>query len=248
MADERRALRLMVSSTVYDIRYLLDQIEASLRTFGYDPWISAKGSIPVDPNLGNFDNCLRAVRDCDLFFAIITPAYGTGKEEKDGQSITHREILEAVRLDKLRWFVCHENVMTARSFLADLKYEGNSLRGPKGRDKLTLKEEPAILKNLKTIDMLEAATRDDVRDIAKRTGNWVQPYVNDRQVLDYLATQFGEPDRIRQMIKDREERLAAPSAPDAQVAAQGEIGVAEPNAEAADEMASTDGMAEGGHD
>jgi len=208
VANGEAALKLMVSSTVYDIRYLLDQIEASLRTFGYNPWISAKGTVPVDPNLSNFDNCLAAVRDCDAFFAIITPAYGTGKEAKDGPSITHREIEEAVKLDKVRWFVCHENVMTARSFLGDLSYDGNSLRGPKGRERLMLKQDPAVLKDLKTIDMLEAATRDDVRDISKRTGNWVQPYVNDKQVLDYIATQFGDPDRVRQMIKDRDSRLA----------------------------------------
>lgn len=202
-------MRLMVSSTVNDIPYLLDQIEGALRSFGYSPWLSAKGTIPVDPDLSNFDNCLRAVGDCDLFFCIITPAYGSGKEEKDSFSITHREILEAIRLDKPRWFVCHQHVMTARSLLNDLSYDGVSLRGPDGRKKLSLKANPAILKDLKTIDMLEAATREDVKVIADRTGNWVQPYVNDKDVLTYLATQFGEPKRIEAMLEDRAKRNAA---------------------------------------
>lgn len=49
MANGGEVFKLMVSSTVYDIPYLLDQIEATLKTFGYQPWISAKGTIPVDP-------------------------------------------------------------------------------------------------------------------------------------------------------------------------------------------------------
>src|SRR4051812_38633265 len=87
--------------------------------------------------------------------------------------------------------------MTAKAFAA------------RGREKLTLKDDPAILKDLKTIDMLEAATRDDVRDIAARTGNWVQPYANDKDVLTYVDTQFGQPDRIRRMLDDRAARRAA---------------------------------------
>lgn len=209
MANEGEPLKLMVSSTVYDIRYLLDQVEGALKGLGYQPWLSAKGTFPVDPTLSNFDNCLKAVNDCDLFFGIITPAYGSGKEEKGGQSITHRELLEAIRLDKPRWVVCHESVMTARSFLNDLSYGRQSLRGPEGRKKLLLKKDPAVLKDLKTIDMLEAATREDIKVIAERTGNWVQPYANDKDVITYINTQFGEPHRVRRMLADQAARKAA---------------------------------------
>lgn len=220
MANGGEAFKLMVSSTVYDIPYLLDQIEATLKTFGYQPWISAKGTIPVDPDLSNFENCLRAVDDCDLFFGIVTPAYGSGKETKDGQSITHRELLEAIRLDKPRWFVCHEKVMTARNLLNDLSYDGNSLRGPKGREKLKLKSAPSILKDLKTIDMLEAATRDDLPNISDRTGNWVQPYANDKDVLTYISTQFGHRDRIERMLTDRAARHFAAAGNGSKVAGE----------------------------
>lgn len=206
MTGNGETLTIMVSSTVHDIPYLLDQVEAALSSFGYKPWMSAKGTIPVNPDLNNFDNCLRAVDSCDLFFGIITPAYGTGKEERGGQSITHRELLEAIRLDKPRWFVCHEKVMTARSLLNDLLYGGVSLHGAEGRKMLSLKPNPAILKDLKTIDMLEAATRDDVPVVADRRGNWVQPYTNDRDVLAFISTQFGETERIRQMLTDRARR------------------------------------------
>lgn len=202
MGEGAQPLKLMVSSTVYDIPYLLDQVEATLTAYGYKPWMSAKGTIPVDPRLSNFENCLRAVQSCDLYFGIITPAYGSGKEKKDGQSITHRELLEAIRLDKPRWIVCHEKVMTARSFLNDLSYDGNSLSGAQGREKLSLKKGPALLKDLKTIDMLEAAQMENV-PVADRRGNWVQPYANDGEVLTYINTQFGEPERIRAMLDER---------------------------------------------
>lgn len=224
MAQDGEALKLMVSSAVYDIPYLLDQLEGTLRAFGYQPWMSAKGTIPVDPDLGNFENCLKAVNDCDLFFGIITPAYGSGKEEKGGQSITHRELLEAIRLDKPRWFVCHEKVMTARSFLNDLSYDGTSLKGAKGREKLSLKPGAAILKDLKTIDMLEAATREDIPAVADRTGNWVQSYANDKDVLTYVNTQFGERDRVRKMLVERAARRAAPPPQEAVVKAPARSG------------------------
>lgn len=201
-------LSIMVSSTNHDIRDLLIQIEGALNSFGYDTRISRMGTLFVDPDLGNFDNCLKAVEDCDVFFGIITPAYGTGKEFRGGKSITHRELARAIKLDKLRWFVCHESIMNSRSLLNDLSYDGNSLRGADGRRKLTLKPEPSILKDLKTIDMFEAASREDVKAVAKRKGNWVQPYNSERDITRFLNTQFGQPERIREMLDERNARKA----------------------------------------
>ncbi len=48
---------------------------------------------------------------------IILPRYGTGKEAAGGQSITHREALRAIELNKPRWFLVHEHVAIARQLL-----------------------------------------------------------------------------------------------------------------------------------
>lgn len=62
---------IMVSSSVYGIEDLLDQVFAMLRGFGYTVWMSHAGTIPINPGKSNFENCLAAVEDCDLFFESV---------------------------------------------------------------------------------------------------------------------------------------------------------------------------------
>src|ERR1051325_434003 len=88
-------LKIMVSSTVYGIEELLDRIYTLLTTFGYEVWMSHKGTVPVFSNRSAFENCLVATEKCDLFLGLITPYYGSGKEE-GGLSITHRELQRAI--------------------------------------------------------------------------------------------------------------------------------------------------------
>jgi hypothetical protein len=66
-------LVIMVSSTVYGIEELLDRIYTLLTVFGYEVWMSHKGTLPVFSNRSAFDNCLTAVEKCDLFLGLITP-------------------------------------------------------------------------------------------------------------------------------------------------------------------------------
>ena len=86
----------MVSSTVYYQQSFLDQVFASLETYGYTVWMSHAGTLPVNPDLSNFRNCELAVETCDLFLGIITGQYGSGKD-KHIKSITHREMDRARR-------------------------------------------------------------------------------------------------------------------------------------------------------
>lgn len=107
--SETRNLRLLVSSTVYGFEDLLDQVYAVLHGFGYEVWMSHKGTVPVDPGKTAFENCLEAVDRCDLFLSIITPFYGSGKV--DGElSITHQELLRAIEKNKPRWIVAHDHI------------------------------------------------------------------------------------------------------------------------------------------
>ena len=47
---KRPKLIVMVSSTVYGIEELLDRVYAILTNFGYEVWMSHKGTVPVLPN------------------------------------------------------------------------------------------------------------------------------------------------------------------------------------------------------
>ena len=90
-----KQMTIMVSSTVYGIEDLLDQVYALLSGFGYEVWCSHKGTMPVYPNKTAFESCLLAVERCDLFLGIITPHYGSGVVS-GGLSITHQELLKAI--------------------------------------------------------------------------------------------------------------------------------------------------------
>ena len=69
----------MVSSTVYGIEELLDRVYVLLTAFGYEVWMSHKGTVPVFSNRTAFENSLAAVEKCDLFLGIITPHYAAAR-------------------------------------------------------------------------------------------------------------------------------------------------------------------------
>jgi hypothetical protein len=128
-----KKLIVMVSSTVYGYEELLDRIYTLLTAFGYEVWMSHKGTMPVFSNHSAFENCLAAVEKCDLFFGLITPHYGSGKDDA-GISITQRVIRKAIDLNKPRWLLAHDHVVFAKSLLDNIIYEGGT-----GRKGLSLK-------------------------------------------------------------------------------------------------------------
>ena len=116
-------LRILVSSVVYGYEDLLESIYALLETFGYHVLMSHKGTIPIDPQVSAMDSCLDAVESCDLFLGLILPKYGTGRETATGLSITHREAIQAIEINKPRWFLVHEHVAVARQLLTPYRDE-----------------------------------------------------------------------------------------------------------------------------
>jgi hypothetical protein len=178
----------------YGNRALLDQIYAVLKRFGYEVWMSHKGTMPVNSNATAFENCLAAVKNCDAFLGIITGWYGSGVQRGD-ISITHQELLQAIHQDKLRWFLAHEDVTLARQLLKQFRFTPNG-----ERTELDFKSTP-VLSDIRILDMYESAIRDDL-PLAQRTGNWVQPYASDKEALQFVRTQF-QPKRIRELIARR---------------------------------------------
>jgi hypothetical protein len=61
-----KKLTIPVSSPVYGIEELLERIYSYLTAFGYELWLSHKGTVAVNPNESNADNCLKAVSISDL--------------------------------------------------------------------------------------------------------------------------------------------------------------------------------------
>lgn len=208
-----QSLRIMVSSTVYGIEELLEQVYALLSGFGYEVWMSHKGTVPISPNQTALESCLVAAERCDLFLSIITPQYGTGMV-KGQLSITHQELLRAIELDKPRWILAHDHVVFARSLLRKLgaksQQERDKLLRTLGFDdddklKKLRNEEQLVFDDFRVIDMYEAAIRHDLKVYQDRKGNWVQKFGEPDDVKLFSTAQFS---RYRDVQKFLDEQFA----------------------------------------
>jgi hypothetical protein len=199
MSNTKPKLTIVVSSTVYGIEELLERVYTLLTSYGYEVWMSHKGTLPVRSDRTAFENCLAAVEKCDLFLGIITPYYGSGRDLKKPEelSITHQEMRLAIELKKPRWILAHDHVVFARSLLANLGFQGTD-----GRKQLSLKKKP-ILDDLRILDMYEEATID-AEDIplTDRDGNWVQKFQNTEDGSLFVGAQFFRYQEVEQFIKD----------------------------------------------
>jgi len=190
-----KRLKIMVSSTVYGIEELLERIYTILTAYDYEVWMSHKGTMPVFSNQSAFENCIKAVENCDLFLGLITPRYGSGKI-KDELSITHQELRKAIELKKLRWVLVHENIIFARRFLIDLGFKGKQ-----GRSRLNLKEHGTSIDDLRIIDMYEDALRSEI-PLPERKGNWVQKYESDIDADTFIVAQFSRYHEVEAFIEE----------------------------------------------
>ena len=190
-----RKLVVMVSSSVYGIEELLDRIYTLLTAFNYEVWMSHKGTMPVSSSRSCFDNCLAAVEKCDLFLGLITTHYGSGKESKNGLSITHRELLRAIELKKPRWILVHDHVVFARTLLANLVTPDKGIR-----PKLKLKRN-AVIDDLQVIDMYDAVVSSGL-PIPARKGNWAQKYRTSEDAMLYATAQFSRYQEVEQFVQE----------------------------------------------
>lgn len=200
MSSSAKKPVILVSSTVYGIEDLLEGVYGLLNTFGYEVWMSHKGTLPVRCDYSAFENCLHAVDRCDLFLGIITPNYGSGKDG-DGLSIVHQEIQRAIKLNKPRWLLAHDHVVFARRLLRDL---GHGTR--EARTQLQLKKGAKSIDDLRVIDMYEESILSK-KDLAERHGNWIQEFNTDEDALLFARAQFS---RFQEIERFLQENLANP--------------------------------------
>lgn len=190
----KKKLIVMVSSSVYGYEELLDKIYTLLTSFVYEVWMSYKGTMPVFSNLSAFENCLAAVEKCDLYFGLINPRYGSGKDE-DGLSITHREMQKSIELNKPRWLLAHNYVVFAKSLLDYLGFKGKD-----GRKRLSLEANP-IIDDLFVIDMYEEAILSQ-KPTHDRQGDWVQTFSTDDDAALFATAQFSRYQDVEAFLKD----------------------------------------------
>ena len=203
-------LRILVSSTVYGIEELLEQVYSLLNGFEYEVWCSHKGTMTVYPNKTAFESCLQAVEECDLFLSIITPHYGSGMVG-GGISITHQELLKAISMEKPRWILAHDHISFARSLFMKLGYKNGKQRaaflrslGYKTGRKLAnlAKREQSVIDDFRVLDMYDAAIRYDLNVYQDRKGNWVQKFTSADDARLFATAQFIRYKQVEQFLRE----------------------------------------------
>jgi hypothetical protein len=193
---------VMISSAVYGIEPLLEQIYNILNSMGFKVWCSHMGTLPNNSSQNAFANCIEAAKKCDLFLGIITPNYGSGVKRGE-LGITHQEMQAAIIHNKERWFVAHHHVIFARKLLNDLRHYdepeldsgGKKIKGPfvgvAGRQNFRTVVKAASIDDLRVIDMYEDASLE-TKIAPNAVGNWVQKYESDADILRYVTMQFSD--------------------------------------------------------
>nr|WP_315234393.1 DUF4062 domain-containing protein [uncultured Flavobacterium sp.] len=190
MAKSKRKLKIMVGSTVYGFEDQLSQIVAQLQLLDYEVLNSHNGSIKVNPKLSNLDNCINAVKECDLFLGIIRPFFGTGNI--GDKNITFEEIKTAIELKKPYWFLVHRDVVFARELFKYLEL--------KSGDELVVSKNKLF--DPRTIEIYEYIIENHI-PVTLRNGNWAQQFYRLDEMMTYVNTQFTDRDFVENILNHK---------------------------------------------
>jgi hypothetical protein len=200
MVQERNHIKVFVATTVYNFESDLNRIYELLDNLGYDVYMSHKGSIPLNSRLSNLINCTNGVEDCDVFLGFIRPSYGTGVLKKGDKSITHYEFETAYKLDIPRFVLADYRVPFTRDLFRNNKVIKNNTNEVLKFEDISFKDNKVM--DTRCVEMYNEAIKDKEKPASKRTGNWVQSYVDIKDIVLHLESQFKYPERIKKLINN----------------------------------------------
>lgn len=186
-------IEIMVASSVYGYEDQINQVCGLFEQMGYQPISSHYKTMPTDPSKSNLENCLIAAQNCDAFFGILRPFYGSGVIGET--SITHEEMKKAIELKKPRWFVAHRDIRVARELFKQYRYLPDKSLNPDFAYTST-----KLMDDIRVIDMYDDTILNDIPP-DERVGHWTDEYFNIKDVEKVIETQFRKMDRIFDIIE-----------------------------------------------
>ncbi len=187
------SLKIMVASTVYGFEDQLSKIVNDIKDRNFNVLNSFYGSIKVNPQLSNLDNCLQAAKETDWFMGIVRPYYGTGNI--NAKNITFEEIRTAIGGNKQRWFFIHRDVTFASDILDEIIVNKKSKDAD---EKNEIKNNRFI--DQKAIDLYNFVIKDHETDLELRNGNWAQEFHETSEALIYIQSQFLDANFINNLL------------------------------------------------
>ena len=198
MLSKRNHIKVFVASTVHNFELQLDKIYELLDNYGYDVFMSHKGTLPLDSRESNLSNCLNAVNECDVFLGFIRPDYGSGVLDNKSKSIVHQEFETAYKRNIPRFVLSDYRVVFTRLlFRESFHIEDMTAK------KIDFNEIPfanSKVMDTRCVRMYNDAIKDSEKPESKRTGNWVHEYKNLDEIRLHLDSQFKYPDRIKKLF------------------------------------------------
>jgi len=192
MTDDGK-IEIVVASSVYGYEDQLNQICGLFEQMGYQPINSHYKTMPTDPSKSNMENCLTAVENCDAFFGVLRPFYGSGII--GDTSVTHEEMKKAIELKKPRWFVAHRDIRVARELFKQFRYLPDKSLNP-----AFIYRPTKLMDDIRVIDMYNDTILNDI-DPAERIGHWTDEFFHIKDIEKVIQTQFGKKDRILDIIQ-----------------------------------------------
>jgi hypothetical protein len=190
-------IEIMVSSSVYGYEDQLNQICGLFEQMEYHPVNSHYKTLPTDPSKSNLDNCLAATQNCDAFFGILRPFYGSGLI--GATSITHEEMKLAINNKKPRWFIAHRDIRVARILLKQYMFNGD---GSPSHD--FNYQSTKLMDDIRVIEMYNDTVQNDVPP-EERVGHWTEEYFDLDDIKKVIHTQFNNQGRIFDIINKMNE-------------------------------------------
>lgn len=103
--------RVFISSTVWDLRYIREEVKELVESFGYDALLSEQDDFLYSHACTLEESCLTAVQSCDLVIWITGGRFGVESSRDSRYSISQQELIAAWAARKRVEIFVDERVM-----------------------------------------------------------------------------------------------------------------------------------------